>query len=175
MVLWKNIAFSVVCQIFVVHNLIVMAITALGHLKVFQNGCILKFNVSGCTKIMFSYREKQRLCMLLSLSHSSTELHAVCWSPDLQFSLYVLCVCAHLKHAPWDWLCEHFQGLWPSLCCLDFLGSYYIAHPSILTTHGWLAARTAAMGGESWIVSLHLWKHALPWLSFLLSFLPFLV
>lgn len=79
------------------------------------------------------------------------------------------------KHAPWDWLCEHFQGLWPSLCCLDFLGSYYIAHPSILTTHGWLAARTAAMGGESWIVSLHLWKRALPWLSFLLSFLPFLV
>ncbi|KAF5741969.1 hypothetical protein HS088_TW09G00007 [Tripterygium wilfordii] len=30
--------------------------------------------------------------------------------------------------------------------------------------HGWLAAKTAVTDGVFWIVSLHLWRHALPWL-----------
>ncbi|KAL6123824.1 hypothetical protein ACLB2K_076341 [Fragaria x ananassa] len=58
------------------------------------------------------------------------------------------------------------KGSWPLLCCLDFLGLYYTVHPSIAMTHAWLAARTVAMDGEYWIVSLRLWRHALPWLLY---------
>lgn len=84
------------------------------------------------TKIMFSYGEKQRLCMLLSLSLSSTELNAACWSPDLQFSLYVLRVSAHLTCAPWDWLWT-FPGVMAFFVLLGFFG--LILHCSSLNTN----------------------------------------
>ena len=85
-----------------------------------------------------------------SLILSSMELTAWYWS--------VICFQSS------DSIYTYYQGYWPSLCCLDFLGLYFIAPPSMVTTHGWLAARIAVMDGASWIVFLHLWRHVLPWL-----------
>lgn len=60
-----------------------------------------------------------------------------------------------------------------SLCCLDFLGSYYIAPPLIAMTHTWLVVRTVVTAGVSWIAFQHQWKHALHWLLFSLLSLLF--
>lgn len=144
-----------------------------------QNLCtwiyyIVCFYVGNCSHKHsdFPY-EKQKFCLLLALLIFIARVDCrllVAWLTILSI---LMCVCT-FKASVWDGLYEHYQGWWPSLCCLDFLGSYYIVPPSILMTHEWLAARTAVMDGVSWIVFLHLWKHALHLLSFLLLFLPFL-